>query len=73
MDVYWWSDQNSKAIAIAKVALKNEVTPPELSVKLAQAYKRANAVPQAEKIMDSIIKKHPKNTEYIKIKKTFKE
>jgi hypothetical protein len=25
MDVYWWSDQNSKAITIAKLALKNEV------------------------------------------------
>jgi lipoteichoic acid synthase len=73
MDVYWWSGQNSKAIAIAKLALKNEVKTPELSVKLAQAYKRMNAIPKAEKIMDSIIKKYPKNTEYPKIKKSFKE
>ncbi|SEA74688.1 Phosphoglycerol transferase MdoB [Flavobacterium gillisiae] len=73
MDVYWWSDQNSKAITIAKLALKNEVKSPELSVKLAQAYQRTNAIPKAEKIMDSIIKKYPKNTEYLKIKKSFKE
>ena len=45
----------------------------ELSVKLAQAYQRTNAIPKAEKIMDSIIKKYPKNTEYLKIKKSFKE
>lgn len=73
MDVYWWSDQNSKAITIAKIALKNEVKNPELSVKLVQAYQRTNAIIKAEKIMDSIIKKYPKNTEYLKIKKSFKE
>ena len=73
MDIYWWSDQNDKALKIAKLAAKNEVKNPELSVKLAQAYKRMNAIPKAEKIMDSIIRKYPKNSEYPKIKKTLKE
>jgi hypothetical protein len=49
MDVYWWSDQNSKAITIAKLALKNEVKSPELSVKLAQAYQKNKCIPKAEK------------------------
>jgi phosphoglycerol transferase MdoB-like AlkP superfamily enzyme len=73
MDVYWWSDQNAKAIATAKLALKNEVKTPQLSIKLAQAYKRNNEIASAEKIMDSIIKKNPKNTEYPQIKKSLRE
>ncbi|WP_413998850.1 sulfatase-like hydrolase/transferase [Flavobacterium sp. W1B] len=71
MDIYWWSNQDLKAIAIAKKGLKNKVDTPELGVKLAQAYKRTNKLSLANKVIDSLIKKHPKEKELIKIKKSF--
>lgn len=73
MDVYWWSGQNEKGIAIAKIAMKNDVTTPELGLKLAQAYKRTNNLVKSNKIIDSIIKKYPKNNDYLNFKKTLKE
>jgi phosphoglycerol transferase MdoB-like AlkP superfamily enzyme len=73
MDVYFWSNQDSKGITLAKLALKNEIKTPQFSIKLAQAYKRNNNIAAAEKIMDSIIKLYPKNLEYPQIKKSLQE
>jgi TolA-binding protein len=73
MDVYWWSGQNEKGIAIAKKAIKNDVKTPELSLKLAQAYKRTNNLAKSNKIIDSIIKIYPKNVDFLNFKKSLKE
>lgn len=73
MDVYWWSGQNEKGIAIAKKAMKNDVKTPELGLKLAQAYKRTNNLSKSNKIIDSIIKKYPKNDDFLNFKKSLKE
>lgn len=73
MDMYWWSDQNEKGILVGKRGLANKVDAPELAGKLAQAYFRTNNIPRAKKIIDSVINKHPKNPELLKIKKSFAE
>lgn len=72
MDLYWWSAQDQKGIAIAKKGLSNKIDVPELSIKLAQAYYRTKNILMANKTIDSVIKKHPGNSELIKIKNTFK-
>ncbi|WP_366182460.1 sulfatase-like hydrolase/transferase [Flavobacterium ovatum] len=71
MDMYWWSNEDTKGISIAKQGLKNKVENPELGAKLALAYKRLNNLAMANSTIDSVIKKHPGNKEFIKIKKTF--
>ena len=71
MDTYWWSNQDTKGIAIGKEGLKNKVDTPELAIKLAQAYFRTNNFEKANKTIDSVIKKHPKEKELFKIKKSF--
>jgi len=71
MDVYWWSDRDTKGIEIAKKGLKNKVENPELGVKLAKAYFRTKNLPLANKIIDSLIQKHPEQKEFITVKKTF--
>lgn len=70
MDVYWWSNQDNKGISIAKQGLKNKIDDPQLGVKLAQAYQRMNNGKMANSTIDSLIKKHPKNKDIIKIKNT---
>ncbi|WP_418262716.1 sulfatase-like hydrolase/transferase [Flavobacterium faecale] len=70
MDLYWWSNQDTKGITIAKKGLKNKVDNPELGIKLAQAYKRVNNLAMANTVIDSVMKKNPANKELIKIKKT---
>lgn len=72
MDIYWWTNQDKKGIAIAKQALKNEVKNPELGIKLAKAYQRTNHLAMANKAIDSMLKKDPDNSEYIQLKKEFK-
>jgi lipoteichoic acid synthase len=42
MDVYWWSDQDKKAIAIGKLALSNEIKNPEIKEKMARSQKTIN-------------------------------
>lgn len=71
MDMYWWSNQNEKGITTGKKGLKNKVKVTELGVKLAQAYFRTNNSIMANRIIDSVIKKHPKEKELFTIKKTF--
>lgn len=71
MDLYWWSDKDSKGITIAKKGLKNKVDNPELGIKLAKAYFRTKNLPLANKTIDSLIIKHPEQKDLITIKKTF--
>nr|WP_288834117.1 sulfatase-like hydrolase/transferase [uncultured Flavobacterium sp.] len=72
MDMYWWTNQDKKGIAIAKKALGNDVKNPELSVKLAKAYQRTRLLAMANKTIDSMLKKYPNNTEYLQLKKELK-
>lgn len=72
IDVYWWSNQNKKAVAIGKQALDNQINDAELGYKLAQAYQRMNKLVKSNKIIDSIIKKYPKNNDYLNFKKSLK-
>ena len=72
MDVYWWSDQNKKAVVIGKKALQNEIKNPEISFKLAQAYKRINNSKDANKTIDRLIKEYPENKNYVTFKKSLK-
>ncbi|SFF08157.1 LTA synthase family protein [Flavobacterium xueshanense] len=72
IDVYWWSNQNKKAVAIGKQALDNQINDAELGYKLAQAYQRTNNLVKSNKIIDSIIKKYPKNNDYLNFKKSLK-
>lgn len=72
MDVYWWTNQDKKGIEIAKKALKNDVKNPELGIKLAKAYQRTNHIAMAHQAIDSMLKKDPNNSEYIKLKKELK-
>ena len=70
LDLYWWSGQDEKSISIVSKALKNGLINPELSFKLAKAYKRMYNLAQANKLMDSIIQIYPDNPEYSTFKKT---
>ena len=70
LDLYWWSGQDEKSIALVAKALENGLTNPELSFKLAKAYKRMNSLDQTATLMDSIIQVYPNNPEYTSFKKT---
>lgn len=72
LDLYWWSGQDEKAEKIMKKALKNSMVNPEISFKMAKAYKRMNNLNEANKLIDSIIDIHPNNTEYLTFKRTLK-
>ncbi len=70
LDMYWWSGQEEKSKLIFKQAVSNELLNPELSFKMAKAYKRMEHLDLAKKVMDSIIQIHPENADYITFKKT---
>ena len=70
MDVYWWSGQNKKAVAIGKKGLSNQISDPKLSYKVAQAYKRINNSKEAIKIIDSLLTVDSGNKEYLNFKKS---
>ncbi|WP_142786343.1 sulfatase-like hydrolase/transferase [Changchengzhania lutea] len=72
LDLYWWSGQEEKSIAVFNKALKNDMTNPEISFKIAKAYQRMENMDQANKIMDSIIKVHPDNSDYLTFKQALK-
>ncbi|MDO7173260.1 sulfatase-like hydrolase/transferase [Mariniflexile sp. AS56] len=72
LDLYWWSNQENKSIAIYQKALENKVINPEISFKMAEAYFRMENKNEAKKIMDSITKTHPDNSEYSTFKQTLK-
>lgn len=73
MDVYWWSGQNKKGVAIGKKALSNQIDNPEIGYKLAQAYGRMNNKLNARKTIDSLLVLHPENKEYSNFKKSLKK
>ena len=73
MDVYWWSGQNKKGVAIGKKALGNQIDDSELGFKLAQAYGRMNNKINAKKTIDSLLIIHPSNKEYSNFKKSLKK
>ncbi|TDE42749.1 sulfatase [Flavobacterium rhamnosiphilum] len=70
MDVYWWSDQNKKAIEIANKAVSNGIKNPEISFKLAETYKRMNNLKDANSIINNLLKRYPGNTNYLIFKKS---
>jgi lipoteichoic acid synthase len=73
MDVYWWSGQNKKAVAIGKKALSNQIDEPELAYKLAQAYNRMSNLKETNKTIDSLLKIYPDNNNYLTFKKSLKK
>jgi tetratricopeptide (TPR) repeat protein len=73
MDVYWWSNQNKKAVAVGEKAMSNQINNPEVAYKLAQAYQRVNNFKDANRIIDSLLKIRPENKEYLTFKKSLKK
>jgi tetratricopeptide (TPR) repeat protein len=69
LDLYWWSNQDEKAVVIYKTALKNKLTNADISFKMAKAYQRLRDIKQSEEIMDSLLIIYPDNKDY----KTFKQ
>ncbi|WP_457618447.1 sulfatase-like hydrolase/transferase [Lutibacter sp.] len=70
LDLYWWSDQDKKSITIYKKALKNEITNPSVSFKMAKAFKRMEDIQQSNSIVDSLLLVYPENQEYKSFKNT---
>ncbi len=70
LDMYWWSEQEEKSEAIYKKALKNKVTNPEIGFKMAKAYARMQDTENATKLMDSILKIHMNNQDYVSFDKS---
>ncbi|VAW26424.1 hypothetical protein MNBD_BACTEROID04-1060, partial [hydrothermal vent metagenome] len=70
LDLYWWSDQDKKSIIIYKKALKNEITNPSVSFKMAKALKRIEDIQQSNSIVDSLLLVYPENQEYKSFKNT---
>ncbi|MFV7234235.1 sulfatase-like hydrolase/transferase [Flavobacterium sp. ZB4R12] len=73
IDVYWWSGQNKKAVSIGKKGLGNQINDAKLGYKLAQAYERMKNKNQANKTIDSLLKIHPENNNYLTFKKSLKK
>ena len=71
-DLYWWSHQDEKSIAVAKKADENGVENPDISFKLAQAYQRMDNLNDANKVMDSVLQLYPSNELYMAFKKSLK-
>jgi len=72
LDMYWWSDQEDKSLEIFNQALKHEVKNPEISFKMAKAFKRSDKIKNSLTLIDSVIKIHPNNSEYLTFKKTLR-
>ena len=72
LDMYWWSSQNEKSKIIAEKAIKNKIKNDDVAFKMARAYETMNNIEVAEKIIDSILKKQPKNKVFIKFKNSLK-
>ncbi|MFK5959509.1 MAG: sulfatase-like hydrolase/transferase [Lutibacter sp.] len=69
LDLYWWSDQDEKALGVYRKAIQNKLTNSDIAFKMAKAYKRLKISKQSGKIIDSLLLKYPENKEY----KTFKQ
>ncbi|CAM4071843.1 LTA synthase family protein [Flavobacterium antarcticum] len=73
MDIYWWSGQDKKGIAIGKKGLANQIDNPILGLKLAEAYKRNNNSSGARKMIDSLLVLYPNEKEYLNFKKSLRK
>lgn len=72
MDVYWWSNQNKKAVEMGEKAISNQLNDAELTYKLAQAYMRIKNLKDANKTIDILLKIQPENNSYLTFKKSLK-
>tara|TARA_R110002049_G_scaffold165726_1_gene331627 strand:- start:6904 stop:9327 length:2424 start_codon:yes stop_codon:yes gene_type:complete len=72
LDMYWWSEQEEKSIAIYNTAIKNKITNSEISFKMAKAYQRMGHTDFAQKLIDSIVKIQPENSNYLTFKESLK-
>ncbi|WP_303316317.1 sulfatase-like hydrolase/transferase [Flavivirga abyssicola] len=72
LDMYWWSGQDDKSVQIFNQAKKNDVLNADIPFKMAKAYQRLDHKAFAIKLMDSIIKIHPNNSDYLAFKKGLK-
>jgi len=72
LDLYWWSNQDEKSIAIYAKAINNKIENSNVSFKMAKAYNRMKNSEKATRLMDSILKIYPENKEYITFKKSIK-
>ena len=70
LDLYWWSNQDKKSNSIVAKALENGITNPNVSLKMAKAYERMDKKKEAVKIVDSMIKIYPNNSDYLTFKKS---
>ncbi|MGV8946931.1 MAG: sulfatase-like hydrolase/transferase [Lutibacter sp.] len=70
LDMYCWSEQYEKSIAIGKKATENQTINPEISFKVAKAYQKMDNLKIANKMMDSLVKLYPKNKEFLTYKKS---
>lgn len=71
-DLYWWSNQDDKSIAVYKLAMQNNIENPDVSFKLAEAYQRMNNRESAHRIIDSLLGIYPENKKYLTFKNTLK-
>lgn len=72
LDLYWWSEQDEKGVVIAQKALKNNIKNPNLSLRLAKAYKRLEENKLAVSVIDSLLIIYPKSKDYLEFKKSIK-
>jgi phosphoglycerol transferase MdoB-like AlkP superfamily enzyme len=70
LDLYWWSNQDEKSFQIYIKAIKNDIENPEISFKMAKAYKRLKNTKRSKIIMDSMLQIYPENENYKFFKKS---
>lgn len=72
LDMYWWSSQYEKAGNIFEKAKKNHIKNDTIAYKMARVYASMKNIEKAEKVIDSILKKQPKNVDFLKLKNSLK-
>ena len=72
LDMYWWSSQHQKAENMFERAKKNHIKNDTIAFKMARVYASMKNIEKAEKVIDSILKKQPKNADFLKLKNSLK-
>lgn len=72
LDMYWWSSQHEKAEIIFEKAKNNHIKNDTIAFKMARVYASLKSIEKAEKVIDSILKKQPKNVDFLKFKNSLK-
>jgi tetratricopeptide (TPR) repeat protein len=72
LDMYWWSSQYEKAGNIFEKAKKNHIKNDTIAYKMAKVYASMKNIEKAEKVIDSILKRQPKNVDFLKLKNSLK-